>query len=98
MRNIIPGLSDITDEQEKLRFDVASRPGEISIEAYENIPVEEFGMAMVLGMGYEEGKPIGKNGRGLTQPIEYIPRHHRTGLGAEPKMPLPSDIKKKKVY
>jgi len=95
MRNVIPGIVGITDEQEKLRFDIASRPDETPMEAYENIPVEEYGMAMVIGMGFEEGKPIGKNGKGLVEPIEYVPRHHRTGLGAEPKMPLPSDIKKK---
>jgi len=96
MRNMIPGIANITDEQEKLRFDIASRPSETSLEAYENIPIEEFGMAMLLGMGYEEGKPIGKNGKGLVQPIQYVPRHHRTGLGAEPKMLLPSDVKQKK--
>lgn len=39
------------------------------LDAYEAMPVEAFGEAMLRGMGWQEGKSVGKNAkevRGLT--------------------------------
>lgn len=32
-----------------------------TLDDYENIPIEAYGMAMLRGMGWQPGKGIGKN-------------------------------------
>lgn len=54
--------------------------------SYERVPVSSFGMSMLESMGFYEGRGLGKNPENaLHHPIEFIPRHHRQGLGADPK-------------
>jgi G patch domain/KOW motif-containing protein len=53
-------LDEIEDEEQRFKADVASRPDEASLEDYEKIPVEAFGKALLRGMGWSEGTPIGK--------------------------------------
>lgn len=59
-------------------------------DAYERVPIEDFGKNMLSKLGWQEGKAIGRinmsgNGKGgVVQPIEYMPRQHRLGLGAKP--------------
>ena len=38
---------------------------------------------MLRGMGWEKGQAIGGTNKGLTVPIEFIPRSQGLGLGAE---------------
>lgn len=52
-------LDQIEDEKDRFLADVASRPSEASQENYENIPIEAFGKALLRGMGWYEGAPIG---------------------------------------
>lgn len=62
--------------------------------SYERMPVSSFGMSMLESMGFYEGRGLGKNPENaLHQPIEFVPRHHRQGLGADPK---PSFLQKNK--
>ena len=42
---------DYLNENDRYRADVASRPNSCTLEQYEQIPVEEFGAAMLRGMG-----------------------------------------------
>jgi hypothetical protein len=42
------------------RNDVASRPEPASLDAYNAIPVEEFGAALLRGMGWKDGQSIGR--------------------------------------
>ncbi|OQE91966.1 hypothetical protein PENNAL_c0008G08877 [Penicillium nalgiovense] len=42
------------------RTDVASRPEPANLDAYNVIPVEEFGAALLRGMGWKDGQPIGR--------------------------------------
>ncbi|CDM27813.1 hypothetical protein DTO013E5_8845 [Penicillium roqueforti] len=42
------------------RTDVASRPEPATLDAYNAIPVEEFGAALLRGMGWKEGQTIGR--------------------------------------
>ncbi|KAJ5501380.1 Pre-mRNA-splicing factor spp2 Aspergillus-type [Penicillium expansum] len=42
------------------RTDVASRPEPASLDAYNAIPVEEFGAALLRGMGWKDGQSIGR--------------------------------------
>ncbi|OJJ44677.1 hypothetical protein ASPZODRAFT_134762 [Penicilliopsis zonata CBS 506.65] len=48
------------DETNSFRADVASRPESASLDAYNAIPVEEFGAALLRGMGWKEGQAIGR--------------------------------------
>lgn len=34
---------------------------ESTLDDYENVPISDYGMAMLRGMGWKEGMPIGKN-------------------------------------
>eukprot|EP00899_Mesostigma_viride_P011484 jgi/Mesvir1/20336/Mv19925-RA.1 len=72
-----------------LRHDMETLPEAASEDAYENMPVEDFGEAMLRGMGWEKGKTIGRNARGMAAPVQYVPRQGRLGLGADPKPPSP---------
>mmetsp|Transcript_16463 Transcript_16463/g.27205 ORF Transcript_16463/g.27205 Transcript_16463/m.27205 type:complete len:367 (+) Transcript_16463:397-1497(+) len=75
------------DEAQRLKDDLETLPEGASLEDYESVPVGDFGLALLRGMGYVPGKPIGLNATGLVKPIEFVPRHSRLGLGADPKPP-----------
>ena len=85
LRNRDQELAKIEDEDERFKADVNKRPNEASIEDYEKVPIGVFGEAMLRGMGWKPGKSIGKNGKGLVAPIEFIPRPRGLGLGSQPK-------------
>ena len=80
-------------ELRKFREEVASLPEETSMEAYENVSVEDFGEALLRGMGWEKGKPIGRNCTTVAAPIERVRRVGREGLGAIPA-PKPEKVQK----
>lgn len=48
------------DEASSFRADVATRPDQASLDAYDAVPVEEFGAALLRGMGWKEGQAIGR--------------------------------------
>ncbi|RKP20724.1 hypothetical protein ROZALSC1DRAFT_27819 [Rozella allomycis CSF55] len=109
MKNKVPGLKDGWNEDEKFKHDVSLRPDERHTD-YENVPIEEFGAALLRGMGWDKGKAIGRNPeRGLVEPIEFIQRPHKfLGLGANPdaiavpvpqkKYIKPGESREKKEY
>lgn len=51
---ILPSLNN----QEKLQLEIDI---ESTVEDYERIPIEDYGLAMLKGMGWKEGVGIGKN-------------------------------------
>lgn len=55
---------------------------ESTMEDYENIPINEFGMALLRGMGWKEEKGIGKNAKTSTLNVPNI-RPKGMGLGAD---------------
>lgn len=55
---------------------------ESTLEEYESIPVVDFGMAMLRGMGWSPGKGIGRNERVVTANMPQ-PRPRGVGLGAD---------------
>mmetsp|Transcript_12385 Transcript_12385/g.15545 ORF Transcript_12385/g.15545 Transcript_12385/m.15545 type:complete len:396 (-) Transcript_12385:92-1279(-) len=81
----LPGLENIIDDNERLRRDVSLRANDCDRETYDHVPVEEYGAALLRGMGWT----------GNTVSEAFVPkiRHHRLGLGAEPK---PEEIFDKK--
>ena len=60
----------------ELKMDVLSLPDAPEALAYEQMPVEDFGRALLLGMGYSKATDVA--------PIEYIARPSRMGLGVKP--------------
>lgn len=51
-------------EMSSFRADVASRPDSASVTDYDAVPVEEFGAALLRGMGWKEGERVGKGNYG----------------------------------
>lgn len=48
------------NEDDSFRSDVASRPDSASLDEYTAVPIEEFGAALLRGMGWKEGDVVGK--------------------------------------
>lgn len=59
-----PAYDDYQNEDERFKADVASRPDVASLDDYAAVPVEEFGAAMLRGMGWKEGEVVGKRRAG----------------------------------
>jgi G patch domain/KOW motif-containing protein len=59
VKNRIPGIEKIEDEEDRFRFDVSCRPNEANAQDYERMPVLEYGAALLRGMGWTPGDPIG---------------------------------------
>ena len=82
------------DEAQQYREDLARLPEQASLDAYEAMPVAEFGAAMLRGMGWKEGEGIGRN-KEEVKAVEYVKRPTRLGLGAKPNEDA-FDLPKKK--
>lgn len=88
--NMIPGLAEVEGEDAKFRHDLGHRAEDVSVRSktYVDVPVSEFGAALLRGMGWQGPDEAGVGGGGgpdLGKDVE--PRHHRLGLGAQPKPP-----------
>ncbi|CAM9534970.1 unnamed protein product, partial [Hapterophycus canaliculatus] len=93
-QNMIPGIMDVDGEDAKFKHDLGHRAEDLSArsKAYVDVPVAEFGAALLRGMGWTgpEGNGGGGGGAGAAGsalPADIEPRHHRLGLGAQPKPP-----------
>ena len=74
------------DDTERYRLDVATRADAAEFEAYESMPIEDFGKAYLRGLGWKEGGAVGNDPNApAVEAIEYVPRPDRLGLGAAPK-------------
>ncbi|KAJ5635201.1 uncharacterized protein N7484_008514 [Penicillium longicatenatum] len=58
------------DETSHFRTDVDSRPESATLDQYNAIPVEEFGAALLRGMGWKDGQSIGRGNYGSAAPTE----------------------------
>lgn len=82
LQNRVPGYDKAMGEDELYRIDVALRPEQSSLKDYEKTPVEQFGEAMLRGMGWKEGEAIGGVNKGLVTPVMFRPLPPKLGLGA----------------
>ncbi|NWV25319.1 GPKOW protein, partial [Origma solitaria] len=62
--------------------DVATGPPPTP-EDYEAVPVGQFGLAMLRGMGWRQGQGIGRTFPRVVPPLEHRPRPRGLGVGAE---------------
>jgi G patch domain/KOW motif-containing protein len=88
-----PPVNEDTQEAGELA-DLHMRPEPSTDEDYAEMPISEFGKAMLRGMGWNEGKAIGKTNKGMVAPVEFIPRMGKLGLGAAPKPQAMPDKKR----
>lgn len=83
-------------EGDAYKQDVEELPDVASLEDYARIPVEQFGAAMLRGMGWKEGTAASKNGKGLAQPYLPSARPALLGIGAKEMEVFDDGSKKKK--
>lgn len=73
------------NEDDAFRRDYREAPDMSTLEEYAAVPVEEFGAALLRGMGWKDGEPIGKR-RGqqaAEKPREVVRRAALLGIGAK---------------
>ncbi|KAF0686305.1 Aste57867_21911 [Aphanomyces stellatus] len=90
-RNRIPGMENVAGDKNKFKHDLSMRPDELDIhsDAFDAVPIEEFGAALLRGMGWTGKDRVEPTGAKVQM------RHYRLGLGATPK-PVVEPAKKKK--
>ncbi|KFH62389.1 hypothetical protein MVEG_11598 [Podila verticillata NRRL 6337] len=80
---VLEGQENIhADDVEAFQKNLEELPNEATLEDYEKVPVEEFGAALLRGMGWN-GDAKG------SEAIEFNRRPALLGLGARPKEPEP---------
>ena len=79
--------SMMQSETDAYRADLARRPDVPDLAAYEAVPVEEFGAALLRGMGWKEGMELGARGKKAgekgAKPKAVERRPALLGLGAK---------------
>ncbi|KAF9453952.1 hypothetical protein P691DRAFT_798886 [Macrolepiota fuliginosa MF-IS2] len=70
-------------EGDAYKQDVEELPDVASLDDYARVPVEQFGAAMLRGMGWKEGTAASKNGKGPAQPYLPAARPALLGIGAK---------------
>ncbi|KAF7592882.1 hypothetical protein BBP40_012294 [Aspergillus hancockii] len=58
------------DETTSFRADISSRPESATLDQYNAIPVEEFGAALLRGMGWKEGQAVGRGKYGSSGAVD----------------------------
>lgn len=71
------------NEDDAFRTDVASRPDSASLDDYAAVPVEDFGAALLRGMGWKEGDVVGKRKDQVSKARVVERRPALLGIGAK---------------
>lgn len=90
-------ISAPLSEKDALAEDVIALPESATLDDYARVPIEQFGAALLRGMGWTEGTAATrKKGKGMVNP--YIPeaRPALLGIGAKEREPLDDGSTKKK--
>ena len=77
---------DYANEDDRFKADVASRPDVATLDDYEATPVADFGAALLRGMGWKDGEPVGKRktqGATANNPHVVERRPALLGIGAK---------------
>lgn len=81
-----PTYEDYANEDDRFKADIASRPDVATLDAYEATPVSDFGAAIMRGMGWKDGGPVGKQrtqGTTTSKPRIVERRPALLGIGAK---------------
>ena len=70
-------------EAEAFQEDVITRPDSCTLEEYQRVPVEQFGVALLRGMGWKPGTGASRSGKGPTEAFTPSSRPALLGLGAK---------------
>lgn len=81
--DIIPEVPTPKSETEAYREDVVNRPDSATLEDYARVPVEQFGAALLRGMGWKEGMAASKTRKGPVEPYVPVSRPALLGIGAK---------------
>jgi len=86
-------------EREKAAYhrDVQELPDSASLDAYERIPVSQFGAALLRGMGWKEGQAASRTRKGPVEPWIPTQRPQLLGIGAKEREVLDDGSDKKKT-
>ncbi len=86
--NMNPGLLGDLNDDERFKIDISNRASDISADsnAYDSIPVEKFGAALLRGMGWGGPSEKDKNQAKAYDKV-LMAREARLGLGAQVKPP-----------
>jgi len=76
------GNGEIT-ENRRGGLDLSELPDVSGESDYDAVPVHAYGKALLRGLGWEEGQPIGKNVKNIVAPVVTAPRPKGLGLGAQ---------------
>lgn len=66
-------------------LDVSCRAEQSTMDDYENVPIEQYGLAMLRGMGWKKDQGIGGFKKQVIESIDPVVRPKGLGLGAAPK-------------
>ena len=75
-------------EAEAFQEDVITRPNSCTLEDYQRVPVEQFGLALLRGMGWKPGTGASRSGKGPTEAFTPSSRPALLGLGAKEREAL----------
>jgi len=82
-----PQISDIPmhtpSETEAYLEDVQTRPDTPTMDDYARVPIEQFGAALLRGMGWQEGMAASRTRKGMEEPWVPKARPAFLGLGAK---------------
>jgi len=81
--------SRVLSEDAALQEDLTQCGEEVKLDDYESMPISEFGMALMRGMGWKDGEALGGSRKGIIEPVEIRAQPEGLGLGAVPKEKSP---------
>lgn len=83
----------VYSEEDAFRRDYETAPAPATEADYEAVPVEQFGAAMLRGMGWKEGEAVGRRkGLKAVQPRVLEKRPALMGIGAKPDAAIAEEL------
>lgn len=83
VKNRVFGTETCKDDTERYRRDIERRPNHLEADKGGfSVDLEDFGLAMLLGMNWKPGDPVGKSNAKVVLPQDPNIRPNMLGLGA----------------
>lgn len=92
---VIKGNDAPTSEADAFNHDIASAPAAATLDDYARVPVEQFGAALLRGLGWKDGEGIGsQRGQKLPKNTGKLParRANLLGIGAKEDAAIASEM------